>query len=272
MPKFAIRKGEIKMLEGNELETGVDSVETAGFATGNEEVDNDVVVNEEGSEEVESTEQEETAESGQASEGVETSKAFAERLRKKTEQVEQQYKPYLNFIEKEAKKYGMTPQEYLQVMEEQHAEEEKEKQLEADRQKYGDLPEEVLEKVKKADELVAKEAQREQMHKEAAALKKAFPNIKSADEIPDEVFLMRDQQKIPLDVAYKAYLFDHQNSEQAKIDAEQAAIRKLQQASSSSPGFLGGGAVNNEKSIKDISDADFEKMIQAVKNGEKIIF
>jgi hypothetical protein len=261
------------MEEDLNVQEGVEDDELANHQEEvTEEIDQDVVVPE-----GEESEDEDEASEGQASEGdntgVETSKAFAERLGKKTKQIEQQYMPYKSVIEKLAEAAGITADEYVQEMQKQLEEEARERELEADRAKYGDLPDEVIEKIKKADELETKLKETERWNKEASDLKKAFPNIKTAEDIPDEVFIMRNTQGIPLVTAMKAYMFDNQsstaNAEKLRIEAEQKAIKQLQQ-NTASPGLLGGqGSVDTRKSISEMSDAEFEKLKEEVKSGRR---
>jgi hypothetical protein len=257
-------------------DTGTDGIANQQEEINGEEVDNDVIVNDD----TESDEQD-TADNepdAQADDGIETSKSFAERLRKKTEQIEtqlkqqyeQQYGKAYKTIEREAKKYGITPEEYIAELEQAAQEEERAAQLEADRQKYGDLPDDIIQKIKEADVIKAQAAEQESRFKEMQEFKKNFNDVKTLDDIPDEVFAMRNQRGLTLSEAYKLYLYDHQNTEKAKIEAEQAAIKKIQQNSKSTAGNLGSAKVDTDIDFMSMKDADFEKMIQAVKMGKKI--
>lgn len=206
--------------------------------------------------------------------GVETSKAFADRLSKKTKALEKEFQEkygrYASVIEKEAAKYGITAEEYLAEIEARNAEEEAERQREADIQKYGDLPPEQLEKVKKADEIVAKQAEQERYINEARALRKEFPNVKSADDIPDEVFAIRELEGCSLLTAYKSYAYEQAkaNKEQIKIEGEQAAIKGLIK-NQNTPGSLSKSTPDNSpRDIRSIPDTEFEQMIEMVKMGQ----
>jgi len=255
------------------------SVEGGEVANSNEGLDNpgneDANLNtEEGAEGGQATENNVDDANSAAGEGLETSKAFAERLSKKTKAVEQQFQQkygrYASAIEKEAAKYGLTAEEYLAEIEAKQAEEDAEKQREADIEKYGDLSPEQMEKVKKADEIVQKQAEQERYYNEAMALKKEFPQIKSTDDIPDEVFAIRELEGCSLLTAYKSYAYEQAkaNKEQLKIESEQAAIKGILK-NQNTPGSLSKSNPDNSPvNIKDIPDGEFEKYIEMVKMGQ----
>jgi PHD/YefM family antitoxin component YafN of YafNO toxin-antitoxin module len=132
------------------------------------------------------------------------------------------------------------------------------------------VPAHVYAQILKSGLVEAQAAEQESRFKAMQEFKKNFNDVKTLDDIPDEVFAMRNQRGLTLSEAYKLYLYDHQNTEKAKIEAEQAAIKKIQQNSKSTAGNLGSAKVDTDIDFMSMKDADFEKMIQAVKMGKKI--
>jgi hypothetical protein len=209
---------------------------------------------------------------------IDNSKAFAERLRVKTEkeaerirqEYENQYGKTFKLMEREAKKYGMTTEEYIAELERVQAEEEEEAQKAADQEKYGELPPEVIEKLKKAEAIETQEKEAAKWQDEIKAFKAAFPEIKSSEQIPDDVLAIRQLEGCSLTAAYKIHQFESlkANTEQIRIQTEQETIKKLRE-NSNTPGALGGQAPENTgNNIKDMSSKDFNEMIEKVKRGE----
>jgi len=218
--------------------------------------------------EEEETEGKETEETGEETDPIEKSKSFAERLSKKTKQVEERFNPYVSLVEKAAKKNNMTTEEYIQAINEQEEQEKIEAERQAEIDKYGELPPEILEKVKKADEYEKEQTEKQMWVKEGQAFKEAFPKV-DTNTIPDAVFEIKDKEKCSLVAAYKSYQYDLQNSEKYRVEQEQKLIKGLNK-NKVMPGSASVGAEQKERQIKDIPSKEFEKMIEAVKRGEKI--
>jgi len=254
------------------IDTSVESVENTDVevaTTETEEESQEQTSTE--SEEVQETEvQEEEQAEGEEEETdpIDKSKAFAERLSKKTKQVEEKYSPYVSLIEKAAKKNGMSTEEYIQAINEQEEQERIEAERQEDLNKYGDLPPEVVEKLKKADEYEKTQTEQQNWVKEGQAFREAFPKV-DTNSIPDAVFEIKDKEKCSLVAAYKSYQYDMQNSEKYRVEQEQKLIKSLNK-NKQMPGSASAGAEHKERQIKDISSTEFEKMIEAVKRGEKI--
>jgi hypothetical protein len=255
-------------------ESSVNEGELAGSNEGVDNPENNTEVNPGSEGEVQEENNTGASEGEVNSEGIETSKAFAERLSKKTKAIEQQfqekYGKYVSTFEREAAKYGLTPDEYLAEIEKQQADEEAERERQADLEKYGEMPPEQLDRVKKADAIIQKQKEQEKWIEEVKDFRKAFPDIKSSEEIPEEVYLTRETEGCSLLTAYEAYQFrqSKQNQDKLKIEAEQAAIKNLKK-NQVTPGSLTKELPDNsEINFSKMPDAEFEKMIEAVKMGK----
>lgn len=143
----------------------------------------------------------------------------------------------------------------------QQQEEEKYRQLGIDPQTFNQLLENNPE-IQYAREMRAKQEEEQRFKNEANELFETFPDLKP-ESIQPEVWKVKEQKGLSLLDAYLRV--NYKNLGQQK---EQEAIQKLQGNAQASPGSLGGGEVNHNHSIKDMSKTDFESLIRRVKNGE----
>lgn len=209
--------------------------------------------------------QQESVQQPQQNEGFE--KAFAARLAHEREKIaqeyEQQYTPYKSVLEKAASQYNMTVDQYLNALQEQ--------EQEAERQRYieqgvnPDLVNQLIEKnpiYQKAQSIVQERENEARFNQEAQELFGAFPDLK-AEDVPREVFDLRNQTGMPLIMAYKATMFD-----KVKQSTEQETIKKLQNNATTSPGALGQEGTSHNTNIKSMSSKDFASLVEKVKRGE----
>ncbi|WP_416731366.1 hypothetical protein [Fictibacillus sp. JL2B1089] len=84
------------------------------------------------------------------------------------------------------------------------------------------------------------------------------------NEIPQEVWAIREQEGLPLLHAYRSYMFDN-----VRQQSEQAAIQKLQQNSLSTPGALGLEGSDHKTSYSQLSTSEKAKLREQVLRGEK---
>lgn len=194
--------------------------------------------------------------------------AFSKRLAHEREKIEKQYSPYVQFIHNEASKYNMTPDQYLQALEQQRQEQERQELI-----KQGINPDKLNEVVnnhpaiRQAQQYMTQQQQIEDINSEAKEFSDVFPGIKSND-IPKEVWALREQRGLSLLDAYLRV--NHQNAiQQAKTQGEQEAIQKLNKNANSSPGSLGSESANYNTSVSKMSTADFNNLVNSVLRGEK---
>lgn len=203
-------------------------------------------------------------------EQVTQTQAFSRRLNEERERIEQeirqqyegQFSPYKSFVETEAQKYNMSPEQYLQAIEQQRQEQERQQYL--DRGVDPDLIQKLVAEtpeVKWAREQRQKAEQEQAFQSEARELFEAFPDLQPAD-IPDEVWKAHEQG-VPLKYAYMEIAYKN-----ASQQAEQRAIQKMQQAQRGSVGSLSQGDVSHDASITKMNKKDFNSLIQKVKAGE----
>lgn len=203
--------------------------------------------------------------------------AFAKRLAKEREKIQrelqQQYAPIMSLAEQEAMKYGMTPQQWAQAVQ-QNAERQYYQQM----QEYGVDPRVIEQhpaviKARQAMQQVSQKEQqlteKEKFNMEAAEFFETFPDV-DAKSISPEVMQLRQQRGLSLVDAYLRV--NHKKMiEDARTKAEQQAIagmRKKKQASTGSA--TGGGTTIN--SAWDLSEKDFNKLYERAMRGEKIKF
>ena len=107
---------------------------------------------------------------------------------------------------------------------------------------------------------------KERMDRDLSEIQKLNPNIRSFDDLPQDYFdLVSKGIEGP-----RAYKLLHaeglfQNANQV---AEQKAIAKIQANSKASVGSAGSGEVKGKVNYDEMSDAEFEKLIEKVKRGE----
>lgn len=115
----------------------------------------------------------------------------------------QKYTPYQSFVESQAQQYGMTPDEYLQAVEQQK-QEEKNQQFQ---QQYGIDPEAISKALENhpdmiyARELRAQQEEQQKLNAQAEELFTEFPNLNPQD-IPTEVFQLQVEKGLSLLDAY----------------------------------------------------------------------
>lgn len=234
-------------------------------------------------EQAEQTEEETPAETGEEEQPAaevqqdKTEIAFAKRLAKEREKMQrefmEQYAPVLSLAEQEAMKYGMTPQQWAQAVQ-QNAERQYYQQM----QEYGVDPRIIEQhpaviKARQAMQQVSQKEQqltaKEKFNMEAQEFFEMFPDV-DAKSISPEVMQLREQRGLSLVDAYLRV--NHKKMlEETRAKAEQQAIagmRKKKQASTGSA--TGGGTTIN--SAWDLSDKDFDKLYERAMRGERIKF
>jgi hypothetical protein len=107
---------------------------------------------------------------------------------------------------------------------------------------------------------------KERMDRDLSEIQKLNPNIKSFDDLPRDYFELV-AKGIEGTRAYKLLHAEglFQNANQV---AEQKAIAKIQANSKASVGSAGSGEVKGKVNYDEMSDAEFEKLIEKVKRGE----
>lgn len=176
----------------------------------------------------------------------------------------EKYSPYQSFVEESARQYGMTPEQYIQAVQEQKEQAEREEF----EQQYGISPDAINQALEShpdiqfARNLKAQQEATEKFNREAEELFKAYPDLQ-VNDIPQEVFMLQQQQNLPLLTAYRAAMFD-----KVKSQSEQAAIKKLQTNASNTPGALGTEAAESTKSISKMGKKDFNELLNKALRGE----
>ena len=107
---------------------------------------------------------------------------------------------------------------------------------------------------------------KERMDRDLSEIQKLNPNIRSFNDLPQDYFDLVSKG-IEGTRAYKLLHAEglFQNANQV---AEQKAIAKIQANSKASVGSAGNGEIKENVSYADMSDAEFENLIQKVKRGE----
>jgi len=117
-----------------------------------------------------------------------------------------------------------------------------------------------------ARQMKAEQAAAKQFDQYVSEFNQAHPDVKPED-VSQEVFNLMDTKGLSLTEAYRIHNYD-----QLAKNAQQQAIRGLNQNSSSSPGSLGTPGAEHTTSVQSMSSADFAKMIAQVKAGERTSF
>jgi hypothetical protein len=157
-----------------------------------------------------------------------------------------------------------THDELLQAIEE--AERQQERQRYEDAGINPDTFNELLEKhpdIQFAREMKAKQEEEARFSSEVSSFFDKHPDIKPND-IPQEVWQIRDQEGLPLLHAYRSYMFDN-----VRQQSEQQALQKLQQNSLSTPGALGQEGSEHKSSYSQLSAGEKAKLREQVLRGEK---
>ena len=107
---------------------------------------------------------------------------------------------------------------------------------------------------------------KERMDRDLSEIQKLNPNIRSFDDLPKDYFDLV-AKGIEGTRAYKLLHAEglFQNATQV---AEQQAIAKIQANAKASAGSAGSGEVKEKLNYDNMSDAEFEKLIEKVKRGE----
>lgn len=107
---------------------------------------------------------------------------------------------------------------------------------------------------------------KERMDRDLSEIQKLNPNIKSFNDLPKDYFELV-AKGIEGTRAYKLLHAEglFQNATQV---AEQQAIAKIQANEKASVGSVGNGEVKGKLNYEEMSDAEFEKLIEKVKRGE----
>jgi hypothetical protein len=113
-----------------------------------------------------------------------------------------------------------------------------------------------------AREQRAKQEADARFNSEVNAFFEKHPDIKPND-IPNEVWAIREQEGLPLIHAYRSHMFDN-----VRQQSEQAAIQKLQQNNLTSPGSLSGGDVSHKTNVSSMGKNDFQSLVDKVLRGE----
>jgi hypothetical protein len=107
---------------------------------------------------------------------------------------------------------------------------------------------------------------KERMDRDLSEIQKLNPNIKSFNDLPSDYFDLVSKG-IEGTRAYKLLHAEglFQNATQV---AEQQAIAKIQANEKASVGSAGSGEIKEKLNYDNMSDAEFEKLIEKVKRGE----
>ncbi|MGL5351971.1 MAG: hypothetical protein ACRDA5_01450 [Clostridium sp.] len=194
--------------------------------------------------------------------------AFAKRLSKEREKLEAQYNPYKTIMEKEAQKYGMSTEEYVQALQVEMAREEEEKNQQIkqeEEERYSYLTKEEREAIKWAKENKSTLEQQQKWDNDARELRTRFPNLKSIDDIPNEAMELYLKYNVPIADAYELI---NKRLSPNRTELEQQAIRSIKNNRKSNVGSLNNTTSEPPVSISDMSSKDFQNMLDKVKRGE----
>ena len=193
--------------------------------------------------------------------------AFHKRLSQEKEKLErqytEQYSPYKGFIEKEAQKYGMTPQDYIAAIDAQEKEQEREALLEKGIDP--DYLNEAISKhpaVQEAERIMQERQIQAQFNSEAQELFEEFPDI-NVKEIPETVFDLRNEKGLSLLDAYLRVTY-----KKNRTLAEQDAIKGIKNGMDSTPGGLADNAAQPKTGYAAMSADEKRAFREKVKRGE----
>ncbi len=171
-----------------------------------------------------------------AAEPDKVEKAFAARLAKEREKIEQEYNPYKSLIEQQAQQYNMTPQEYIEAIEQQRQEAEKQRYIEQGLDP--DLINELVEKhpaVQYANQIKTQEQQRAEeqakFNAETQEFAEMFPDLdpsKVPQSVWDQVAQIRQEKGLSIVDSYLRVTRTQQpNIEEVKQQAIKEYVEKL---------------------------------------------
>lgn len=194
--------------------------------------------------------------------------AFAKRLSKERAKLQEQYSPYIAIMENEAKKYGMTTEEYveaLQVQMQREEEENNKKALLEEEERYSNLTPEEKEAIKWAKENKAKVEQEKQWLNDAQALVEKFPEVKGVQDIPSEAIDLYQKYNVPL---VEAYDLCKNKLNVKRKEIEQETIKSIKANKQSNIGSLNATSTEVPVGIGDMKKEDFKSLVERVKRGE----
>ena len=165
--------------------------------------------------------------------------------------------PRVALIHKEAQKNNMTVDEYLQAVEKQ------EQELEKQRMIAEGIPEQFIDTIKWAEtekKRQAEQAKKQEVQNELDEFMQAYPGV-DVNTLPNEVY-EKVNMGIPLKYAYMEY--DMKNIE-SKI--EQETINKINKNGDTSPGSASGQVTHSTSKWTNMSDTEFAKQVELAKQG-----
>lgn len=226
----------------------------------------------------ESTETNQTTQTGEGTSAADSrvEQAFARRLASERQKIEQEYSPYRGLIEAEAKRNNMTPEQYIQAVNDQRAAEERQ-QFQEQNGFNPDAVKPLFEQWKQTDpdfQELSKLRTEANVNKALSDFNSEYKdlNLNSLEDVfklpNSESIVGYVQRGLSLNDAYKLANYNDLVSKQATT-IEQDTIKKLNQNSTSSPGALSLGADSQTNSISKMSKTDFAKLQQEVLRGER---
>jgi len=191
--------------------------------------------------------------------------AFAKRLAHEKQKLEQQYTPAMSFIQSQAQKYGLTPEQYIQEVERSEKEAERQSLLEQG------IDPEFLDQVvsnnpvvQQAQALIQQQQMQQQFNAEAQELFNMFPDL-TPDKVPAEVFQIKSERGLSLLDAYLRHEYP-KIRDSARREGEQAALAAN---SAPSPGSLVGSSQPPKSSVFDLSADEFKRLQEEVLSGSR---
>lgn len=148
---------------------------------------------------------------------------------------------------------------------EQERERQKYEQAGIDPDQFKQLVSELPE-IQQFRQIQQQQEEQQRLQTEANELFGEFPDL-TPEQIPQEAWQLKESKGISLLDAYLRTSYKSLGQQK-----EQEAIQKLQNNAISSPGSLGGGNVDHNQSISQMSKADFDALQQRVLRGENVQF
>lgn len=240
----------------------------------------------------------EPADAGQVESIVEqfderTETAFAKRLASEREKIQQevyrqaqaefyqQVEPLLELAEFEAQRHGVDPITWARNIQ-ANREQSYQQQLLLAAEEYGIDPQMVNQLINNHPSIIQARQmeqqirqretefqERERLQQEANELSQAFPDIDSAAITP-EVLELRKKTGISLLDAYLRTNYKNMITG-AKLTAEQAAVKALQNNAQTSPGALGSEGAQQQTGYSALSKAERKALRERVLKGEQVI-
>jgi hypothetical protein len=91
-----------------------------------------------------------------------------------------------------------------------------------------------------------------------------FPDIKSVNDIPDEVLEWKAKDNVPLEYAYAKYAL---GKERTKI--EQETLKKLRETEAAAVPSMASSSADTKLKVSNLDDAEFEKLMDEVRQGKR---